>query len=210
MAITAKLISVAIIFFSIIASLLLFYWMNPSSKKEKKQQLEEVTDFFINFVIFMWIGKVILNLSTFIKDPLAILAYPVDSTSFYIAIIVSILRLIYKQKKNQLPILSLLIPIVLTASLMFEFIQFVQDHNFYSLTNMIFYSILVIIFYYLKEKVSMITLFVILLICWFSGTLIMFFSQPYVTIFGYLLSLPFIFLFFLFNAIILISFKTKR
>ncbi|WP_179966053.1 hypothetical protein [Lysinibacillus antri] len=210
MAITAKIFSLATVFFSIVAGLLLFYWMNPSSKEEKKKQLEEVTDFFINFVIFMWIGKVLLNLSTFVKDPLAILAYPVDSTSFYAAIIGSILRLLYKQKKNNLPVLSLLIPIILTAAFMFEFIQFVQDQNFYSLTNLIFYGILVTIFYYSKEKLSTLTLYAILLLSWLIGTLFMFFTQPYVSIFGYLLSLPFILVFFLFMTIVLISINLKR
>ncbi|SOC21656.1 hypothetical protein SAMN05880501_11338 [Ureibacillus xyleni] len=210
MAITAKIFSLATIFFSIVAGLLLFYWMNPSSKEQKRKQLEEVTDFFINFVIFMWIGKVLLNLSIFVKDPLAILAYPVDSTSFYVAIIGSILRLIYKQRKNKLPIISLLIPIILTASFMFEFIQFVQDQNVYSLTNLIFYGILVTIFYYLKEKLSTVTLYSILLISWLVGTLLMFFTQPFVSVFGYLLSWPFILLFFLFMTIVLISIKLKR
>lgn len=211
MAITAKLISFATIFFSIAVGLLLYYWMIPSSKEVKKKQLEEVTDFFINFVIYMWIGKVILNLSIFIKDPLAVLAYPADSTSFYLAIIGSILRLLYKQKKMQLSIfISALLPVVLTASFMFEFFQFLQDRNLYSLTNIIFYTILVIIYYYAHEKVSELTLFFVLLISWLIGTLIMFFTQPYVLFFGYLLSLTFILLFFLFHASVLIYVKIKR
>ncbi|KAB2494215.1 hypothetical protein [Priestia endophytica] len=208
---TAKLISISTVLFSIIAGLFIYYWISPSSKDEKKKQLEEVTDFIVNFVIFMWIGKVILNFSVFIKDPLAVLAYPADSNSFYIAIILSIFRLIYKQKKMELPIfLSALLPIVLVASFMFEFMQFLQDRNLYSLTNMSFYAILVAIFYYLNEKLSALSLFFILLLSWSIGTLIMFFTQPYVLFFGYLLSLPFILLFLLFNASVIIYIKLKR
>lgn len=211
MAITAKLFSLVTILFSIFAGLLLYYWMSLSSKEEKKKQLEEVTNFFINFVIFMWIGKVIMNFSVFIKDPLAVLAYPADSTSFYLAVIGSILRLMYKQKKIQLPVfLNALFPVVLTASLMFEFIKFLQDSNLYSLTNLIFDSILLAIFYYANERVSAFTLFFIILISWLTGTMIMFLTQPYVLFFGYFLSLPFILVFFLFNVSVLIYIKIKR
>lgn len=211
MATTAKLLSLAIIFFSIITGLFLYYWMSPTSKDEKRKQMENVTNFFISFVIFMWIGKVIMNLSIFLKDPLAVLAYPTDSTSFYFALIGSILRLFFKRKNIRFPIFfNALVPVMLTASFMFEFIQFMQDRNLYSLTNMILYMILVSIFYYLNERVSMLVLFFILLISWFIGTMVMLFTQPYVLFFGYFLSLPFILLFFLFNASVLIYIKTKR
>ncbi|MDN4493572.1 hypothetical protein [Ureibacillus aquaedulcis] len=211
MATVAKFISLAALLFSIVAGLLLYYWMMPASKEEKKKQMEEVFNFFINFVMFMWVGKVILNFSVFIKDPLAVLAYPANSASFYLAIIGSILLLILKRKKVKLSaFISILLPVVLMASVIFEFIQFLQDRNFYTLMNLIFYMILVAIFYYFNEHVSELSLFFALLLSWLIGTLLMYYSQPYVSFFGYLLSLPFILLFFLFNAGVLIYMKFKR
>lgn len=211
MAINAKFISLATIFFSMIVGLLFYFWMSPFSKEEKKKQLEEVTNFFINFVFFMWVGKVIMNFPIFISDPLAVLAYPADSNSFYIAIVGSILRLIYKRKNMQLSIfLNALLPVILIASFMFEFIQFLLDGNLSSLMSMVIYMILVLIYYSLFERVLVFTLFSILAICWFIGTLMMYFTQPYVSFFGYLLSLPFILLFFLFNVGALMFIKIKR
>lgn len=211
MASTAKLISLASIFFSIIVGLLIYYWMRPSNKEEMKIQFEKVVNFLLNFIIFMWIAKVVLNITIFIKDPLAVLAYPADSTAFYLAIIASFTRLVFKQKDlNLFNFLSVLLPVVLTASFMFEFTQFIQDHNWYSLTNMIVFMILVTFFYYFIDKISPLNLYLILLISWLTGTLIMYFTQPYVSFFGYLLSLPFILSFFLFNLSVLIYNKLKR
>ncbi|MFL0504775.1 hypothetical protein ACH0B5_03420 [Ureibacillus sp. 179-F W5.1 NHS] len=211
MASTAKVISLASIFFSIIVGLLIYYWISPSNKEEMKIQFEKVVNFLLNFIIFMWIAKVVLNITIFIKDPLAVLAYPADSTAFYLAIIASFTRLVFKQKNlNLFNFLSVLLPVVLTASFMFEFTQFIQDHNWYSLTNMIVFMILVTFFYYFIDKISPLNLYLILLISWLTGTLIMYFTQPYVSFFGYLLSLPFIFSFFLFNLSVLIYHKLKR
>ncbi|WP_342558638.1 hypothetical protein [Metasolibacillus sp. FSL K6-0083] len=211
MAIFVKLISIATIFFSVVAGLILYYWLSSSNKEEKKQQPEEVINFLMNFIIFMWIGKIIMNFPLFIKDPLAVLAYPADSTSFYFAIIGSILRLVYQRKKIQLPIfIAALLPVILAASFMFEFIQFLQDSNLYSLVNMIFYMFLLSIFYYLNERMPALILFLILLMSWFVGTMMMFFTQPYVLFLGYLLSLPFILIFFLFNVGVLIYIQIKR
>lgn len=211
MASIAKVMTIVSTFFGIIVGLFVYYWMSPASKEEKKKQLEEFTDFFLNFIIFIWVGKIIMNISTFIKDPLAVLAYPADSNSFYVAIILSILRLVYKRKKIHLSIfVNSLLPVVFTASFIYEFIQFLQDGNLYSLTNMIFYMILLTIYYYLSGKISEVNLFIILLISWLIGTLIMFFTQPYVLFFGYLLSLPFILVFFIFIASVLIYIKLKR
>ncbi|MFY3792176.1 hypothetical protein ACOQFO_10930 [Ureibacillus sp. MALMAid1270] len=211
MASTAKVISLASIFFSIIVGLLIYYWISPSNKEEMKIQFEKVVNFLLNFIIFMWIAKVVLNITIFIKDPLAVLAYPADSTAFYLAIIASFTRLVFNQKNlNLFNFLSVLLPVVLTASFMFEFTQFIQDHNWYSLTNMIVFMILVTFFYYFIDKISPLNLYLILLISWLTGTLIMYFTQPYVSFFGYLLSLPFIFSFFLFNLSVLIYHKLKR
>lgn len=211
MASTAKVISLASIFFSIIVGLLIYYWISPSNKEEMKIQFEKVVNFLLNFIIFMWIAKVVLNITIFIKDPLAVLAYPADSTAFYLAIIASFTRLVFKQKNlNLFNFLSVLLPVVLTASFMFEFTQFIQDHNWYSLTNMIVFMILVTFFYYFIDKISPLNLYLILLISWLTGTLIMYFTQPYVSFFGYLLSLPFILSFFLFNLSVLIYHKLKR
>src|SRR5690625_3616935 len=70
---------------SFIAGFIFFYLMSALSKAKKKQQAEEVTSLLINFVIYIWIGKILLNFLTFIKDPLAVLAYPSNSHAFYIS-----------------------------------------------------------------------------------------------------------------------------
>src|SRR5690625_4868656 len=86
---------------SFIAGFIFFYLMSALSKAKKKQQAEEVTSLLINFVIYIWIGKILLNFLTFIKDPLAVLAYPSNSHAFYLALLFSGIHILYKNKRHK-------------------------------------------------------------------------------------------------------------
>ncbi|MET3699384.1 hypothetical protein SAMN05877753_11125 [Bacillus oleivorans] len=212
MATLAKLISIGIIAISFLLGSLAFYWISSLDRKEKKAKLEEVVSFLINFTIFIWIGKIIVNLSDFIKDPLAILAYPSDSSSFYMAVLLSEFYVYFRMSKNVLQLsdfLRVLFQVILTASFVFEFIYFVQDRNEYSLSNMIFSALLLGI-YYVAEKRTDFQLFTIILFSWMIGAVILITTQPYLSFFGYLLSLQFIVVFFFVNLGVLIFNRLKR
>src|SRR5690625_1193530 len=93
---------IAIIVMIFIIGLMFFYLTRPLSHVEIKQQIEEVISLLINFVIFIWIGKIVFRFSIFIEDPLAILAYPSDSSAFYVASLLIVVNIVYKDRKSVL------------------------------------------------------------------------------------------------------------
>src|SRR5690625_2609412 len=100
MASAQVLLSIAIIIISFVIGFIFFYIISPLSKEEKRKHIEELVSLLINFIIFIWVGKIIMNLAIFISDPLAVLAYPSDSSAFYIACLLIILNIIYKTKRH--------------------------------------------------------------------------------------------------------------
>ena len=104
---TFKLMSIGIIIISFVVGLIFFYMISYLSKEQRKAQIEEIVSQLINFIIFIWIGKIILNFSIFIKDPLAILAYPSNAEAFYLAVLFSAILLFYKAYKKKFDVLQL-------------------------------------------------------------------------------------------------------
>ncbi len=188
MAITSKLAAVGIIVASIVAGFLSFYIISNLPKETKKKQIEELTSQFINFIIFIWLGKIIVNFSTFIKDPLAVLAYPSDSNAFYLAVLFSGILLVYKTKRKQLDgriFIHAFLHVFLVASFSFEFIQLVWNNNHLALGYLILLAMLLVFLFVFNDKLTATKLSVILFILWTSGVILLSFFQPFVTVFGY-------------------------
>lgn len=188
MAITSKLAAVGIIVASIVAGFLSFYIISNLPKETKKKQIEELTSQFINFIIFIWLGKIIVNFSTFIKDPLAVLAYPSDSNAFYLAVLFSGILLVYKTKRKQLDgriFIHVFLHVFLVASFSFEFIQLVWNNNHLALGYLILLAMLLVFLFVFNDKLTATKLSVILFILWTSGVILLSFFQPFVTVFGY-------------------------
>ena len=132
MVVTSKLISIGILALSITAGFISFYIMSDLPKPQKKKQIEELTSLIINIIIFTWLGKIILNFSLFMEDPLAILAYPSNSDAFYLAILFSFILLVFKSKRSQMDgsaFTESFLTVFLTSSLIYEFIQLVWNDN---------------------------------------------------------------------------------
>src|SRR5690625_1631004 len=135
MAIVRALISIGIIIVSFLVGYLFFYVVSDGTKEQKKNHIEESTSQLINVVIFTWIGKIVLNIQMFIKDPLVILAYPSNSHAFYFGIGCVAVTLAYKSMKGKValfPLVHAFVPIFLAASLTYEFIQIVVKEQAYS------------------------------------------------------------------------------
>jgi len=60
----------------------IYYISSEEEGKEKRRILEEAGSVLINFVLFLWISKVILNFSVFIREPLTVLSYPDNAETF--------------------------------------------------------------------------------------------------------------------------------
>ncbi len=61
MVITSKLISIGIMVFSIGIGFIILVMLDGLSKEQRKEYLEEMISQLINLVIFVWVGKIILN-----------------------------------------------------------------------------------------------------------------------------------------------------
>lgn len=189
------LTSVAAIVVSFLIGFLFFYIVSPLEKIEKKQQFEEITSLLIHFVIYIWIGKIIWNVSIFVQDPMAVLAYPSDSNAFYIALFLVFINIGYKVKRHHISVVSLLyafVPIFLAASFAYEFIQMIVYGNIFSLVYMGLLMVLIVLFMFLDGRASMPTIAFFMLIIWTIGKLVLSFMLPFTTIFGYMISSVFL------------------
>ncbi|OZU87569.1 hypothetical protein CIL03_15870 [Virgibacillus indicus] len=211
MVIAGKLIEISIIVLSLAAGFISFYILSDLSKKQKKRQIDELTSKLVNFVIFIWIGKIILNFSIFIKDPLAILAYPSDSDSFYIAVLFTAIILAYKsiRKKMKVPaFMESFLHVFLIASFLYEFIQLVWNDNTYAFGYLILLAVLLVLFFLTRERLAASLTIMVMLIGWSAGVLVLTLIQPFVTVFGYIMEPWFLIVFFIINISIII-FKMK-
>ena len=198
--VASKLMSIGIIIVSVIAGLIFLYVLSDSPKMERKKRVEEIGSQIFNFIIFVWVGKIILNFSTLIKDPMVILAYPSNAEAFYLAVLFSAGLLVYKSKRQQLDVQSFLVsflPVFLGASFLYEFIQLVWNNSTYSFGYIVLLTVLVVLFLLIRERVTVSMLFTVILIGWSGGILLLAFTQPFVTVFGYIIAPWFVVLFFI-------------
>ncbi|SDI57073.1 hypothetical protein [Natribacillus halophilus] len=207
MVITSAIVSIGIIIASVAVGLISFNLLSDWPKAEKKKQIEALTSQLINFVIFVWVGKILLNLSLFIQDPMAVLAYPGDSGAFYLATLFTAIIVVYKTIRHHLDIFAfaeVFAHVFLVASFFYEFMQMVLD-NSYSLGYLVLLAILLIIYFSMREHI---TTLITILAGWTAGMLVLTFIQPFVTVFGYMIDPWFIGLFFI--GCLSIMFFSKR
>lgn len=211
--VAAKITAIAVIVISLIIGVISFYIMSENPKIKKKKQMEEMISQLINFIIFIWLGKILVNITIFIKDPLAILAYPSGSYAFYLAVLFSALTLAYKAVRKQMDVIGFIqsfIPVFLVASFVYEFIQIVWQDNTYSTWYVALLAILLILFQLIKDRIATGISTMVILICWSAGMVTLTFIQPFVTVFGYIMEPWFIGLFFIASFILLIERRRRN
>ncbi|HLS59574.1 MAG TPA: hypothetical protein VK044_00390 [Virgibacillus sp.] len=191
MASAQVLTSIAIIVMSFIIGLMFFYLTSPLSHVERKQQIEEVISLLINFVIFIWIGKIVVRFSIFIEDPLAILAYPSDSSAFYVASLLIVVNIVYKMKRHQFDAESLMrtfVPVFLVSSFVYEFIEMVWQGNVYSWLYLGLLMVLLLLFLVGSNQLSETRMSYLLVLIWTTGQLVLTFIEPFATVFGFIMT----------------------
>src|SRR5699024_3233903 len=187
MVITETLISAVILGVSGVFGSIIYFMMNSSSKSEKRGTLEELLSQFINLMIFIYIIKIILNLDIFLADPMAVLAYPSDSTVFYSAIVLTGFMIIYKIK-GKLDLgrfLDGLITLFLTSSMMYEFIHFIIYDDTYAFVYFIVLSVVFLVFYMLYNRVEKKNILIIAVLLWTPAIIIMSTVYGTATVFDY-------------------------
>lgn len=187
---TTALWKVGILLISFIAGLTFFYVIGQQHKQTKKQLIEEIMSLTINFIIFIWLGKIVLHFPKFIKDPFAILAYPSNAQAFYVATVLMAVQILYqkwKQKKPFQEVFHAFIPIFLASSFFYEFLQVVIEKNQANVTYLVLLFIL-LLFYMLgygKVKIERMTQFISIALL-ISLSVLVFINK--ITLFQYRLS----------------------
>lgn len=212
MATISALASIAIIVISLLSGVVAFYLISDLSKMEKKKYIGELTSQLMNFVIFIWVGKILLNFSVFVRDPLTILAYPSNSSAFYLALFFSAVTIAIKSKREQIDVLSLVksfIYVFLIGSFVYEFIQIVWNNDTYSIRYMILLAVLIIIFLFMRGRVATNMFIIIMVTGWTSGTLALAYIMPFTMVFGYTMA-PWFLGLFLITFLTLMMFKKRK
>lgn len=176
--------SIGIIVFSFVIGLA-YNYSQASDRIKAKKNLEEATSIIINFVIYLWLGKIIVNLPKFIEDPLAILAYPSNSMAFYLATLFTVINLIInvkKEKQGCKDYLTTLVSVLLVSAFVYEFSLIIQGislgiYHFSLLLGLILFDL----FVKLDEDKKM--LYILQL--WAVGQIILSLVLPFTTLFGY-------------------------
>ena len=212
-AIAVKLVSISIILISLLIGLASFYLVSDSTKEKKKALIDEMISQLIIFIIFIWIGKILINPSIFISDPMAVLAYPSNSNAFYLAVLFSGILLFYKSNRGKLNMkvfLQAFAQVFLVASFIYEFIQFAWYDNPFALGYMILVGIILVLFYFIQDRILVDKSLLMIVIGWSFGIMLLSLIQPYVTVFGYILSPWFAGLFFIVCLTLILSNQRKK
>ncbi|MEN1967232.1 hypothetical protein WMZ97_04045 [Lentibacillus sp. N15] len=213
MAIASKLMTIGVVVFSLAIGIVTFYIFSQAPKDQKGHYIGELVSQMVNFVIFMWIGKVLLHFSIFVTDPLAILAYPSDSSAFYFAVLCIAFLLLYKSSKRKIDILGVIgafLPVFLIASFTYSFIQLVWNHHTYAFGQLILLMILAAAWLGMPERLLVRTQIFLLLTGWTAGVLLLYVFQPYVTVFGYIVTPWFVGLFYIISVVITLWNRKER
>src|SRR5690625_4050801 len=120
------LIEVGILVGSFLFGLLIYYFANSFSKEKKKQHIDLVISQMINFVIFIWIGKIIYQFRMFIQDPIAVLSYPGHAEFVYIATVLFLISIgvqVYWKKFDLKTYINVFIPVMNVSGFLYECIQ---------------------------------------------------------------------------------------
>lgn len=182
--------SIILLVISFLAGLGYFYIQSEQSKAIRKKQLEATSSILINIVIYIWLGKVIANLPKFIDDPLAILAYPSNSTAFYIASILGLINIMINVRKKKVLLNTYIIafiPVFIGASLIFEFVNYINSGTINNLTYFILLVVLVSLQLLMYKKTSIIKLNLIIVLIWAFVKLLYSIIFSYTTIFNYMI-----------------------
>lgn len=188
MAFERVLSTVGVIVLSFVVGIASFYFSSDLAKEERKKQIDEISSMLVNFVIYVWIGKVLVSLRIFVEDPIAALAYPSNSKAFYAACLFISIHLAYKAWRKQIDVprfVAAFTPVFFAASFVYEFIQMVIYNKGHSLGYISLLAVLCL-FTFLNKR-SSVSAAMRMWVLWAGGCLILTFFTKYVTVFGYIM-----------------------
>ncbi|MEI3612140.1 hypothetical protein [Pseudogracilibacillus sp. SO30301A] len=209
---TTMMMSIGILVISFILGILFYLLITNEDKERKKKHAENILSLLINFILYIWIGKVVIHMNLFVQDPLAVLAYPSDSRAFYIASVLIMVNIYYLTTKKGLDarhLFNTFVPVFIATSFIFEFTQLVIYKHDNLLPILFLWMLLLIGYVFVYGKWANTLVNVIFatasLIILFILTLL----KDTVTFFGYMIS-PFYFISLLILVFIIIVYSNRR
>lgn len=206
MVITNVMVSAALIIISFTISFVIFYIYSDLKREKKWKLIQEIISQLINFIFFIWVAKILLNFSLFIKAPLTLLAYPSDSYTFYIAFIINSVLFIYINRKKRLDttdFLEAFTIVFLTSSIIYELIDFLSNNNDRTLVYLLLLAFVLLAFLILQGRLKPKTLLTLSSFLWSFGILLLLNFYSVITIFGYILRLWFLPIFFVVSTLLI-------
>lgn len=206
------LISIGILVVSLLAGIVFYYMISTKSQLEKKAEMNTLISFIINFVLFIWLGKVLINLPLLFSDPFVVLARPSDSKAFYVAVSLIMINVIYHKVRHKLNVMELLhgfIVFFIAASFMNEFIKIIALGNSNTWGYLTFLLGLIVVIVLLYDKMERDYFIYLVSATWLLGQLVLGIFAPYVIVFTYLISNVFLIVCFI-GLVILIGYQWKK
>ena len=168
-----------------VISAILYYLRSEQSKTVKKQVVDDILGHIIRLVLMMWTIKIIRHFSLFLNDPLAVLAYPSDTNTFYLGlmfvIIIALVEGVWKKKD----VLSLLPPffymLFLTLFVYESYVLFIQQ-SMYSFPYYLVLASTIMSYLIFSEKRTVWNKTWWAVSIWTLGSLVIFPFQSLVTI----------------------------
>ncbi len=167
--------SFVVLVISILVSMLLFRFLHPFNERKGKQYVDEIGTIFIGIAVSIIIGKILLNVSEFITDPIAILAYPSDSKAFYIGLLFVVVYVKWRVIRSYDHFEELFFSwmfVFFAASFLYEFVISVFGNGTGNGISMVIPFVLLIGFLLLYEKVAIGLLAILGMVLWSLGQLL--------------------------------------
>ncbi|MCM3089040.1 hypothetical protein M3557_14060 [Bhargavaea ginsengi] len=201
---TAQMTTIGILAISLVAGA----WL-AAMLSDKKGQIPQAISLIVDFIILLWASKLVLNVHHLIREPVAALSRPADSSAFYMAVLLTGIILIFRIRRDRSDpgILLFLLRLWFLSSFIFEFTEFVIGSHPTNLINLTLYGGLSL--FSVQKKMPPHWLMMMSLLLWTAGLLSILLVQPILTMFGFLMS-PWFILTFTVAAISTLKFLQKE
>lgn len=100
MPLNSVMLSIGILFASFLGGILFYYVVDHNDKQHKKYELDQFLNVLIQFILYLWLMKIIAQFSMVFQDPMSVLAHPANSMHFLFASIILLVHLWFKYRNN--------------------------------------------------------------------------------------------------------------
>lgn len=154
----------------------LFYYVVATEKGQRKRRLlDGFLSLTINFVIFIWVGKIVSQGLRIFRDPLATLAYPSNALAIYMATALFIAHLIYRRMRKQIRdeiLVPVAIPVVLATIFIYESMRILLYSDKTSLMFVVFLMVLLLIQLFRPEHLQDLNMGIYLFLIFLLGCIV--------------------------------------